>query len=76
MYRRSCMRRIGAVGMWLGLATGTQAQYLNPFVLALPDPTAYAAEYPDCDILLADCNGDGVVDFGDINAFVALLSGR
>jgi hypothetical protein len=30
--------------------------------------------YPDCDILTADCDGDGDVDFDDINAFVALLS--
>ncbi len=48
---------------------------VNPFVLALSDPGAYAVEYPDCDLLNGDCNGDGAVDFDDINAFVALLSG-
>ncbi len=47
---------------------------INPFVLALSDPAAYAAMYPDCDILAGDCDADGDVDFDDINAFVALLS--
>jgi hypothetical protein len=48
---------------------------INPFVLAISDPAAYVATYPDCDILNGDCNGDGFVDFDDINAFVVLLSG-
>ena len=48
---------------------------IDPFVLALSDPAAYALQYPDCDILNGDANGDGVVNFDDINAFVALLSG-
>jgi hypothetical protein len=48
---------------------------INPFVLALANPAAYATTYPDCDIMLGDVNGDGSVDFGDINPFVALLSG-
>jgi hypothetical protein len=48
---------------------------INPFVLALSDPAAYAATYPDCPITNGDCNGDGFVNFDDINAFVALLSG-
>jgi hypothetical protein len=47
---------------------------INPFVMALSDPAAYAAAYPDCDFNHADCNGDGRVDFDDINPFVALLS--
>jgi hypothetical protein len=47
---------------------------INPFVLALSDPVAYQAAYPECYVENADCNGDGVVDFDDINAFVALLS--
>jgi murein tripeptide amidase MpaA len=47
---------------------------INPFVLALADPTGYANAFPDCDISLADINGDGSVDFGDINPFVALLT--
>jgi hypothetical protein len=47
---------------------------INPFVLALSDPVAYQAAYPECYVENADCNGDGVVNFDDINAFVALLS--
>ncbi len=49
---------------------------INPFVLALTDPSAYVAMYPDCDMMNADVNGDGAVDFGDINPFVELLIGR
>jgi hypothetical protein len=47
---------------------------INPFVLAISDPTGYSATYPDCNVNLADCNGDCQVDFDDINPFVALLS--
>ncbi len=48
---------------------------INPFVLALSNPAAYQAAYPDCNILNGDCDNDGDVDFDDINAFVALLGG-
>ncbi|MGE0481484.1 MAG: hypothetical protein AB7Q17_13535 [Phycisphaerae bacterium] len=48
---------------------------ITPFVLALADPAAYAAMYPDCPILNADANGDGLVNNFDIDAFVALLVG-
>lgn len=48
---------------------------IDPFVLALTDPSGYAAAYPDCDRNLADVNGDGFVNNGDIDSFVALLSG-
>jgi hypothetical protein len=47
---------------------------INPFVLALTSPGAYATAYPACDILNADTNEDGTVDFGDINPFVDLLT--
>jgi hypothetical protein len=47
---------------------------INPFVLALTNPAAYASAYPSCDILNADINGDGSVSFGDINPFVTLLT--
>jgi hypothetical protein len=47
---------------------------INPFVLALVDPTAWQSAYPDCDLLNADINGDGEINFGDINPFVVLLS--
>ncbi len=46
---------------------------IDPFVLALAGEAAYAAQYPGCDRLLADCNGDGDVNFNDIAAFVALI---
>ena len=36
---------------------------INPFVLALSDPAGYAAAFPDCSIMNADCNRDGHVDF-------------
>ncbi len=48
---------------------------INPFVLALTDPGAYALAYPACERDLADVNGDGAVNFGDINPFVAVLGG-
>jgi hypothetical protein len=44
-------------------------------VLALSDPVAYATAFPHCNIDRADCNTDGIVDFKDINPFVALLTG-
>jgi hypothetical protein len=49
---------------------------INPFVLALSNPAAYAAAYPYCALLNADINRNGTVGFDDINPFVALLSGR
>ncbi len=49
---------------------------IDPFVLALTDPSAYAAAYPDCTYLAADCNGDGFVNAFDIDPFVSLLTGE
>ncbi len=46
---------------------------IEPFLLALFDPAAYAAALPDCNLLTADTNGDGQVNFFDIDSFVALL---
>ncbi|MBN2445678.1 MAG: Ig-like domain-containing protein [Phycisphaerae bacterium] len=48
---------------------------IDAFVLAITNPTAYAAAYPDCDINLADCNQDSSVDVFDIDAFVNVLTG-
>lgn len=48
---------------------------IGGFVLALTDPTGYAASFPGCDVTLGDINGDGAVSVGDIGAFVALLTG-
>ncbi len=47
---------------------------INPFVLALSNPAAYAAAFPNCNTLNGDVNHDGRVDFADINPFVALLA--
>ncbi len=46
---------------------------IDPFVLALFDPAAYAAQYPSCNISYADVSGDGLVNFFDIDPFVAVL---
>ncbi len=48
---------------------------INPFVLRLADPGAYAAAYPGCPDYNGDINDDGSVNFADINPFIALLSG-
>jgi len=48
---------------------------IDPFVLALTDPAAYAQAFPSCDRVLADVNGDGEVDNFDIDPFVDLLTG-
>lgn len=46
---------------------------INPFIQALADPGAYAADHPGCHIDMADINGDLAVDIIDINGFIALL---
>ncbi|TWT44255.1 hypothetical protein RAS1_06650 [Phycisphaerae bacterium RAS1] len=48
---------------------------INPFILAVTNPVAYAQAYPDCSYLLGDMNSDGVVDVLDINPFVQRLAG-
>jgi hypothetical protein len=49
---------------------------INPFVLFLSNFSAWQATYPDCPPENGDINGDGLYpDFGDINPFVALLTG-
>jgi outer membrane protein assembly factor BamB len=48
---------------------------IDPFVLALTDPSAYASMYPACDGMYADMNADGVVNGYDIDPFVQLLTG-
>lgn len=47
---------------------------IEAFHVALLGPAAYAVRYPSCDWLNADCNGDGTVDFDDIEPFIALLA--
>jgi probable HAF family extracellular repeat protein len=48
---------------------------IDPFVLALTNPSGYASAYPNCDIMRADANGDGAVNAFDIDPFVVLLIG-
>lgn len=47
---------------------------IDPFVLALTNPAAYAEAFPDCDIMTADANGDGNINNFDINAFTDCLA--
>ncbi len=46
---------------------------ISPFVVALGGEAGYAAAYPDCEFLNADCDLDGDVDFDDIAPFIDLL---
>ncbi len=48
---------------------------INPFVLVLSNPPAYAQMYPDCPPPHGDLDANGEVGFGDINPFVAVLTG-
>ncbi|TWT43877.1 hypothetical protein RAS1_02770 [Phycisphaerae bacterium RAS1] len=48
---------------------------VNPFVLAILDPAAYAAQFPGCNRDNGDIDGDGNVNVLDINPFVDLLIG-
>lgn len=48
---------------------------IDPFLLALFDPAAYASAWPQCDIASADVNRDAGVDFFDIDPFIAALFG-
>ena len=45
---------------------------VQPFVLSLIDPAAYAAAYPECDIIAADLNCDTAIDSLDVPPFVGL----
>ena len=49
---------------------------IDPFVLALTNPTKYAQQFPNCNRLLADTNGDGAVNNFDIDPFVKLIAGE
>jgi hypothetical protein len=74
---------VDAAGVWpdypLGDMDGSyqvDAFDIDPFVLALTDPVAYTAQYPDIDPNeTGDLNGDGVLNAFDIDPFVALLGG-
>ncbi|TWT41088.1 hypothetical protein RAS1_37790 [Phycisphaerae bacterium RAS1] len=47
----------------------------NWYVLAIINPAAYHAFFPDCDILNGDIDGDGAVTVLDINPFVDVILG-
>jgi hypothetical protein len=47
---------------------------IDPFVLAISDPAAYALAYPGCDILSADIDENGLVNNFDIDPFVVCIS--
>ena len=46
---------------------------IEPFLLALFNPSDYRFAFPDCDLIVADINGDGTVDAFDIEPFLDLL---
>ncbi len=46
---------------------------IDPFVMAIFDPAAYAGLYCNGSTATADCNTDGNVDFFDIDPFLAIL---
>ena len=46
---------------------------IDPFFLGISDPAAYATQFPKCDILNGDMNGDGALNGADIDSFFACL---
>lgn len=46
---------------------------IDPFLVALSGPDAYAQAYPECEWNHADCDEDGDVDYFDVQAFLTLL---
>lgn len=49
---------------------------IDPFALAVSDADRYAAAFPDCNRLLADVDGDGVVSNFDLEVFVEMMANR
>ena len=48
---------------------------LDPFVVAVASPDAYAEAFPDCHLERGDIDGDGEVNAFDIDLFVETLAG-
>ncbi len=44
----------------------------DAFKMLLAEPETYASEYPDCNAMLGDLDGSGVVDESDYELLVAL----
>jgi hypothetical protein len=58
-----------------GNCDGVVSAYdIDPFVLAVTNPAQYAVQYPDCDRMRADLNGDGAVNGYD-NSYLSGLIG-
>jgi hypothetical protein len=49
------------------------AMDIDPFVLALSNPSGYATAYPNCNWMNADCNADQAVNAFDIDPFVTCV---
>ncbi|TWT44610.1 Quinoprotein glucose dehydrogenase B precursor [Phycisphaerae bacterium RAS1] len=50
---------------------------IDPFILALIDPTAFVQQFPGIDAnIIGDANGDGALNILDINGFVELVRGK
>lgn len=47
---------------------------INPFVMALSDPSLYEASFPDCDLMNGDIDQNGLLNNFDINPFVECIS--
>lgn len=61
-----CIADLNCDGQANGLDVG-------PFVLALLDPAAYSAAFPNCNSSFADVNDDGLINVDDVQAFVIVL---
>jgi hypothetical protein len=48
---------------------------IDPFVLAVLNPTQYQIDFPGCDLMRADINGDGYANSDDIDPFTAIILG-
>lgn len=46
---------------------------IEPFVVAITDPDAFAHRWPDCEVTRADVNADGSSNAGDIEVFKEVL---
>lgn len=54
---------------------GVDENDFAPFSLAMSDPAAYRAQYPNCDIGKADADCDGDIDDDDLDRLVCLVQG-
>lgn len=43
---------------------------IDPFIIALLEPSTYEQQYPDCNLMHADVNASGTVDAFDIDPFI------